>query len=193
MTAEAREIARKMLLGQDKQPDELIIGGESFVTDPIDPPKGYSKETKEAWNNLMALYVEHGALNKRMLPQFRMMFDNLDYYHKASETIESITAGKAGQGRPADIYGGLKETIAARDTFARNYQEFAKIFNEKPFKPITDEDIWEMAIDDAQWRLFVIEHDAEAWEEYKKLYCEQNDIDPGYFDSMEFIEDRRGY
>ena len=176
MTEEAREIARKMLRGQKTQYD-IVLGGEIMVTEAIEPPKKYHKETKEAWNNLMKLLIDHGALNQREMPQFRIMFDNLDYYFTASETIENVTAGKEGKGRPADIYGGLKETIAARDIFARNFQEYAKIFEKQRFEPITAETIREKAIDDDEWRTFEEENDAEEWEEYKQWYREYHGLD----------------
>ena len=169
MTEEAREIARKMLRGQKTQYD-IVLGGEIMVTEAIEPPKKYHKETKEAWNNLMKLLIDHGALNQREMPQFRIMFDNLDYYFTASETIENVTAGKEGKGRPADIYGGLREVMAARDTFARNFQEYAKIFDKHSFRPVTEEDLRDYAVDDFAWREFVEEHDAEEWEAYKEYY-----------------------
>lgn len=191
MTDEAREIARKILIEQNNA-GRLILGGEIFITEPIDPPKKYRKETKDAWNNLMRLYVEHGALNQRDLPRFRIMFDNLDYYYTASETIEKATE-QAGKVSPAAIYGNLKDVIAARDTFARNYEETAKIFDARKFKAVTEDSILERAVDEVEWRLFEIEHNAEDWEEYKKMYCEQNGYAIEYFDSMEFFEDEHGY
>ena len=176
MTDKAKEIARNLWHGR-KAYDEVIINGESMITEAIEPPKNYHKETKEAWGSLMALFVEREALNKRDLPLFRMMFDNLDFYYTASETIERTTAGKAGQGRPADIYGGLKETIAARDIFARNFQEYAKIFEKHRFAPVTAETIREKAIDDDEWRTFEEDNDADEWEEYKQWYREYHGLD----------------
>lgn len=174
MTEEAKAIARKMIQAQPSQADDIVIGGEVFITDPIDPPKQYHKETKEAWNSLMKLYVAHGVLNQRELPLFRIMFDNLDFYYTATETIDNVTAGKEGKGRPADIYGGLKETIAARDTFARNFQDYAAIFDKKKVEAVTEDDLRERAILESDWRAFVEEYDKEGWEAYKAWYARYN-------------------
>ena len=170
MTEEAKAVARKMLQGQPAQTDDIVIGGEIIITDPIEPPKHYHKETKEAWNSLMKLFVDHGVLNQREVPLFRMMFDNLDFYYTATETIDNVTAGKEGKGRPADIYGGLKETIAARDTFARNFQDYAEIFNKKKVEAVTEEDLRDMAAMGGEWRDFEEKYDPEEWEEYKVWY-----------------------
>lgn len=176
MTEEAKAIARKMLHERPVHPEDIVIGGEIFITEPIEPPKRYHKETKEAWNNLMKLFVDHGELNQRDLPRFRMMFDNLDYYYTASETIEKATE-QAGKVSPAAIYGNLKDVIAARDTFARNYQEYAKIFDNY-FSSVTKDDLREKAVDNSQWRDFIEQYDdPEEWEDYKAWYADYHGIE----------------
>ena len=188
MTEEAKEIARELLI--DEMGGYDFIGCESRVTEAIEPPKKYHKETKEAWAELMALMVERYALKQLDMPRFRMMFDSLDYYFTASETIENVTAGKAGQGRPSDIYGGLKETIAARDTFAKEYQAMLEEFKGKQgIGSISEWDLMRKAETDQTWRNFQEKYGGEEWEAYKTMRADQEGCDYETLWGEDYAED----
>jgi len=188
MTDEAREIARELLIDEIGGFD--IIGCESIVTEAIEPPRRYRKETKETWTSLMDLMVDRYALKQLDMPRFRMMFDSLDYYYTASETIERTITGKAGTGRPADIYGGLKDTIAARDTFAKEFQTLLEEFKgKKGIGSVSEWDLMQKAETDQTWRNFQEKYGGEEWEAYKVMRAEHEGCDYETLWGEDYTED----
>ena len=188
MTDEAREIARELLIDEIGGFD--IIGCESMITEAIEPPRRYRKETKETWTSLMDLMVDRYALKQLDMPRFRMMFDSLDYYYTASETIERTITGKAGTGRPADIYGGLKDTIAARDTFAKEFQTLLEEFKgKKGIGSVSEWDLMQKAETDQTWRNFQEKYGGEEWEAYKVMRAEHEGCDYETLWGEDYTED----